>query len=226
MNKITAFLLVINTLGIVYIKAQDYPLVYENDFEADSSLREFEFSDPAAWKISEGQTKSLELFQPSEYHPPVRSPYNIAVLKAMKLRSFIMDVDLKQTGKEYGHRDMCLFFGMKDPGNFYYVHMASAADEHAHNVFIVNDQPRANIDAQTTNGIDWGNGWNKIRLKRDVENGIIQVYFNDMTTPIMVANDIHFLSGYVGFGSFDDTGMVDNIKIWGQVEPVKSGFFR
>jgi hypothetical protein len=35
-----------------------------------------------------------------------------------------------------------------------------------------------------------------------------------METPIMVANDKTFQFGYVGFGSFDDSGKIDNIRIW------------
>ena len=33
--------------------------------------------------------------------------------------------------------------------------------------------------------------------------------------PIMVAEDKTFGAGCIGFGSFDDTGKVDNIRIWG-----------
>jgi hypothetical protein len=40
-----------------------------------------------------------------------------------------------------------------------------------------------------------------------------------MARTIMVAEDRTFPSGYVGFGSFDDTGMVDNIRIWAPAVP-------
>ena len=140
-----------------------------------------------------------------------------------------MEVNLAQTGREYGHRDMCLFFGMKDASNFYYVHIATKADPHAHNIFLVNDEPRVAIAEKTTEGIEWGKvgEWQKIRIERRVEEGSIKVYFDDMTTPIMEATDTHFGDGYIGFGSFDDTGMVDNIKIWGpKTSEAKYGFFQ
>jgi hypothetical protein len=35
-----------------------------------------------------------------------------------------------------------------------------------------------------------------------------------MNVPIMVAHDKTFEAGYVGLGSFDDTGKVDNVRIW------------
>jgi hypothetical protein len=49
---------------------------------------------------------------------------------------------------------------------------------------------------------------------RDSNSGTIELYFDDMETPIMVAEDKTFTEGYIGFGSFDDLGKVDNIRIW------------
>lgn len=36
-----------------------------------------------------------------------------------------------------------------------------------------------------------------------------------MKTPFMEAEDKHLDFGYIGFGSFDDTGKINNIKIRG-----------
>jgi hypothetical protein len=36
-----------------------------------------------------------------------------------------------------------------------------------------------------------------------------------MEKPIMVAQDKTHGAGQIGFGSFDDTGKVTNIRIWG-----------
>ena len=169
----------------------------------------------------------MELARQSGYKPPVRSPVNIALIEGKKFTDFVMEVDLLQTGAEYGHRDMCVFFGFSDPKKFYYAHVATSADDHAHNVFIVNEQPRTKIARETTPGVKWGQGiWHKLRLERRGSDGSIRLFFDDMTRPIMVASDTTFRSGYIGFGSFDDTGKVDNIRIWGpSVERKKSGFF-
>lgn len=207
--------------------AQDYPLLYSNDFEEGQATTDFEFSDPKAWRVAGDDTNAyLELFEQSEYEARVRSPFSIAVLKSVRVGSFVLEADLKQTGREYGHRDMCLFFAMKDPTNFYYVHMAAVADPNAHNIFLVNDEPRRNIAERTTGGVEWGDGWHRVRLERSAEAGTIRVFFDDMETPIMEATDLHFDGGYVGFGSFDDTGLVDNIRLWGEKLPDRDGFFR
>lgn len=196
---------------------QGYQLLVDEDFEGDTDLSDFSMTDARAWKIqTEGDNHYLELLGGSEYASRVRSPFNIAVLKGMRFGDFVMEVDLLQTGKNYGHRDMCLFFSMKDATNFYYVHMAHTADPHAHNIFLVNDAPRVAIAEKTTGGIDWGDEeWHKVRVVRKVAEGTIQIYFDDMETPIMETTDTHFTYGGIGFGSFDDSGKVDNIKIWG-----------
>lgn len=114
---------------------------------------------------------------------------------------------------------------MQNPTNFYYVHIATAADPNAHNVFIVKNAPRTSIAKETTQGVNWGLGvWHKVRLERRSAEGSIKVYFDDMTKPIMMAQDRNFAWGHVGFGSFDDTGKVDNVRIWGP--PERAEFFR
>jgi hypothetical protein len=193
-----------------------YKLVYEQTFDGKSALQDFIMTDPAAWRQTRTNgISALELIQQSKYEPAVRSPFNIALLADKLLTDFVLEADLMQTGKEYGHRDMCLFFGFQSPTKFYYAHIATAADDHAHNVFIVNGAPRTKIAKETTKGVNWGLGtWHHVRLVRQGSTGLIRVYFDDLTRPIMVAEDKTFPSGYVGFGSFDDTGMVDNVRVW------------
>lgn len=206
-----------------------YKLVYSQDFEKDGALKDFVFTDPKAWAVSkddQGNT-TLELVKQSEYKPEVRSPVNISLLKDKALGDFVLEADLLQTGKEYGHRDMCLFFNFQDPKNFYYTHIATKADPNAHNIFRVQDAPRTNIATKTTAGVQWGlNVWHKVRLERDTKAGTIKVYFDDLTAPLMIATDKNFPKGFLGFGSFDDTGRIDNIRVWAPaVEQKKIEFF-
>ncbi len=217
MKLATLFLLSVLCTATTFIP-DDYQLLLSEDFEGKQPFKSFEMTDRAAWKLSKiDDNRTLHLFAASDYQPRVRSPRNIAMLSDQMYGSFVLEADLMQTGREYGHRDMCLFFGMKDPSNFYYVHLATEPDPHAHNIFLVNDEPRVAIGEKVSDGIDWGetNQWHKVKIERNVEEGFIKVYFDDMETPIMEATDTHFAEGYIGFGSFDDTGMIDNIKVWG-----------
>lgn len=196
-------------------------LVYEQHFDAPAALADFAFTDPAAWRFSaDGKAFTLELTQQSKYQPPHRSPVNIALLADRMLGDFILEVDLLQTGREYGHRDMCVFFGVQDPARFYYAHLATKTDPHAHNVFLVNRAARTNISTATTPGVNWGlEVWHRVRLERRLADGSIRVFFDDLTQPVMTAKDTTFGAGWLGFGSFDDTGKVDSVRIWAPAEP-------
>jgi len=208
-----------------------YKLVYTQDFESANAIGDFEMTDDRAWRTgSRDGGVTMELFGKSDYEARVRSPFNIALLKDVIVGDFILEADLAQSGREYGHRDLCLFFGVNSPTNFYYVHIASVADNNANNIFLVNDEPRTRIASKTTNGTNWGstNSWHKVKIERKVEDGSIKIYFDDMDKPIMEATDEHFVEGRIGFGSFDDTGQFDNIKIWAPqlISEKKMGFFK
>lgn len=185
------------------------------DFEDLETREGFCFSDPTAWAFeSSEQGSSITLLESSEYSPPHRSPHSIALLAEPVYGSFRLECEMQQTGREYGHRDLCLFFGFQSPASFYYVHVASVADDHAHGVFAVDGAPRVRIDGPRTEGVDWGQGeWHHVQLERDVEAGTIRVAFDG--TVVIEARDDRFSSGRIGFGSFDDTGRIRRVKIHG-----------
>jgi hypothetical protein len=191
-----------------------YKLVYAQTFEKSKSVDDFVFTQPGKWKVSDGNPGyALEFTGKSDYEPPFRSPHTIGVIKNLKVASFILEVDLLQTGREYGHRDMIIAFGLQDSSHFYYSHIASQMDDNAHQVMIVNGAPRTKISTFASQGVDWGNNeWRKIRIERNADEGSIKIYFNGKL--VEEANDKTFSFGYIGFGSFDDSGKIDNIRIW------------
>lgn len=211
-----------------------YKLQYEQNFEKPASLKDFCFTDPKAWRFSkDGDNTALELFGKSKYNPKHRSPFNIALLADRVFGDFVLDVELMSTVKPYAHQDMCLFFGFQATNKFYYTHIAVKpdpikAESHAHDIFIVNDAPRLATAKEVSNGVTWGdNTWHKVRLERKLAEGTIKVYFDDMSKPIMTGTEKTFGAGYIGFGSFDDMGKVDNIKIYSpKTEKKKTGFFQ
>lgn len=194
----------------------EYKLLYSQDFAKPEAIQDFVMTDPSAWTVSRGDRPALELTKQSKYKPPFRSPVNIALIAGKSFGDCVIEVECLQTGREYGHRDMCIFYGFQSPSKFYYTHIASAADPHAHNCFLVNDAARVAFAQETTKGVEWGlNVWQKVRIERKVSDGTVRVFFNDMEKPIMVAKDKTHGAGQIGFGSFDDTGKVTNIRIWG-----------
>lgn len=196
--------------------AESYPVLYKaND---DSEMPEhWKATDAEAWKFVDADGgKGLALVGKSKYEPKVRSPKNYILLKDLPVTDFVLDVDIKSTTRDYGHRDMCLFFGYQNPEHFYYVHMANAADAHAHSIFLVDNKPRVSIAKERTSGVKWEDGFHHVRLVRNTEAGTIDVYYDDMEKPIMKTDDKTFTWGTVGVGSFDDTGVFANLELKGK----------
>jgi hypothetical protein len=193
--------------------------VFETDFE-DKDISRFQPTDTSAWKLISQDGNHVYSLQKrrSDFEPAVRSPYNRSLIRDLQVGSFVMDVQLQSTIPDYNHRDLCLFFGYQDDSHLYYVHLGKRTDDHANQIFIVNDAPRTRISTKTTEGIPWDDQWHHARIQRNVKTGEIAVYFDDMQTPVMTANDKTFVKGRVGIGSFDDIGNFDQIVVFAETE--------
>ncbi len=210
-----------------------YKLLYDQSFSKPDALKDLVATVPAVWKHGSDDGGYLDLAYDKKtfkcpYAPKHRSPLYFALIADKRFTDFVLDLELQSTIAPYGHQDMCLFYGFTSPEKYYYTHIAKAADPRAHNIFVVNDADRTNIAKETTKGVEWGRGtWHKVRLVRDTASGSIEVYFDDLTKPIMRATDKTFGAGYVGFGSFDDHGRVRNVKVYGPTaEEKRVGFFQ
>ncbi len=189
------------------------PTLYETQF---SSPDDWQFVDDG-WKLKDiegGKVLSLHK-KASDYKPAVRSPLHIALLKDQKFTDFRLDVQIYSTHKDYGHRDVCLFFGYKSPTEFYYVHLGKVTDDHCNQIFVVNNADRTKISTKTTAGTNWDGNWHNVRIERETVSGEIRIFFDDMTTPVMIATDKTITQGQIGLGSFDDTADFDNLMITG-----------
>lgn len=200
----------------------DLPLLLSEDFKRGFSA--WKTTDANAWQVKQIEGSSnrvLDLHGQSKYKPLHRSPLNQAILKYHTVGDFVLTAKLQATKESYGHRDLCLFFGYQDPEHFYYVHLGQKMDDHANQIFIVNDAPRIKVSETTTEGTPWKDGnWHDVKIVREVESGLIEVYFDDMEKPVMTAHDKTFDWGKIGVGSFDDTGMFDDVILHGiEVKP-------
>ncbi|MCA9441182.1 MAG: hypothetical protein H6751_15835 [Candidatus Omnitrophica bacterium] len=199
--------------GVAKDAGSDWPVVYHEDFSSGKA-EGWTFADPKVWKVvQDGDESFLSSTDDSDYKPEVRSPENIAWLEDLKVGSFVLDATVRSTQAEYGHRDVCFLFNRVDPVHYYYVHIATKADAHANSVFLVNGEPRVSICDDRTDGTKWTEHWHHVRVVRDVDSGKIQIFFDDMETPIMKASDKTFTEGGIGFGSFDDTADLLEITV-------------
>jgi hypothetical protein len=202
--------------------AEPLPVVYSEDFEKGAD--NWQPMDPTQWKVKktdEGQVYSQHE-KKTKYKPPHRSPTNIAILKDVVVGDFELKTKVKSTHVDYGHRDACLVFGYQDPSHFYYVHLGKQGDDHANQIFIVNDAPRTKISVTTTPGTNWQEKWHDVKIVRKVADGIIEIYFDDMDKPVMTAKDKTFAWGQIGVGTFDDTADYDNLELRGTVVEKKA----
>jgi hypothetical protein len=190
------------------------PVVFTDKF--DKGADHWQPTDAKAWKVVSTEKGSYyNQFKNSDYKPPHRSPLNIALIKDVKVSDFIFEAEVLSTGKDGPHRDMCLFFGYQDPAHFYYCHIAKKADDHANQIFIVNNADRNKISTKSTDGTPWDDKWHHVKVVRTVGDGKIEIYFDDMKTPIMTATDKTFAWGQVGVGSFDDSGNWKDVTLRG-----------
>jgi hypothetical protein len=193
---------------------------YETRFE--SGADDWRPTDPNAWKIKktdDGGTVYSQFEKRSKYEPPFRSPYNISLLEGHSVGDVVLEAKVRSTHPDYGHRDVCLVFGYQDPSHFYYVHLGKQADDHANQIFIVNEAPRTKISLTSTDGTNWDDEWHHVKVVRRVSDGAIEVFFDNMEKPVMTARDKTFAWGRIGIGTFDDTSDWAWIKLNG----VKAG---
>lgn len=199
------------------------PLLFEETFE-DHGSKHWEPTDTSAWKVIDQQGNKVYALtkKKSDFNPPVRSPFNRSLRKDIVVGDFVLDVRFQSTHPDYGHRDLCLFFGYQDDSHLHYVHFGKKADPHANQIFIVNEAPRKAISLTTTEGTPWTDNWHHARIVRDTKSGSIKVYYDDLKNPAMTAKDKTFTWGRVGIGSFDDIGNFDHVRLYGRiVEPKK-----
>ena len=191
------------------------PLVFVEDFEKGHDR--WELTDPQAWSLTED--RSNQVFglnkRVSDYKPKFRSPHNIALIKDVKLTQFVVQFRVRSTKDTGGHRDCCVFFCHQDPQNFYYVHLGAKPDPHSGQIMIVKDAPRLAM-TENKKEVPWDDDWHDVKLVRDSESGVIEIYFDDMKTPHMEVKDSNFGAGRIGLGSFDDMNDFDDIRIYGK----------
>ncbi len=189
------------------------PLLFDERF-AEGADR-WEPTDPNAWRVVKtDQGYVYNQFRLSKYQTLVRSPFNVSLIKDLKVTDFVLEAKVQSTGKDGPHRDMCLFFGYQSPDQFYYVHLAKRADDHANQVFIVNKADRKKISTKTSDGTPWDDGWHRVRVERRVSDGATEVYFDGKL--VMTARDRTFTWGRLGVGSFDDSGNWADVTIHGR----------
>ncbi len=205
------FLFVVLWGGVV-LAEKPTEVVFEEDFE--KGIDRWEVLDPVTWRLSkkDGNTTFEITKRESEYAPPTRSPLHVALVKDLELESFDISFKVRSTKDTGNHRDCCVFFNYQDSQHFYYVHLGAKPDPHSGQIMIVKEAPRLAL-TKNEKPTPWDNYWHTVRVSRNFENGAIEVFFDDMETPLMKVTDKTFGKGRIGIGSFDDMNEFDDIVV-------------
>jgi hypothetical protein len=207
--------------AVFHTARAEFSTLMQDGFERGMQRWQTTDPDPAdgVWQIIEAGepgNHALRVTGTSKYQPPFRSPHSIALVKDVIVGDFELLVRVQETNVNAGpHRDLCIFWGYQDPSHFYYVHLGAKADPHACQIFIVNDAARTMITVDKATGTPWTEGWHTVKVVRNIEDGAMQVFFDDMDKPLMTARDKRFTWGQVGLGTFDDHGNFDNFELRG-----------
>jgi hypothetical protein len=189
------------------------PLVFSEDFE--QGAERWETTDDSAWELR--TTESGRVFglnrRVSDYQPEFRSPHNIALIKDLEVEDFVLQFRVRSTLDTGGHRDACVFFGYQNPNQFYYVHLGAQPDPNSGQIMIVNRAPRIAL-TENKNPTPWTDRWHTVKIVRKLDAGTIEVYFDDLSQPLMTATDKTFGRGRIGIGSFDDMNDFDAVKLF------------
>ena len=186
--------------------------VFAEDFE--NGLAAWEILDPKTWRLkkADGNTTLEITARKSEYKPPVRSPWHVALVKGVEIGDFDLTFRVRSTKDTGDHRDCCVFFGYQDDQHFYYVHLGAKPDPHSGQIMTVKEAPRLAL-TKNEKPTPWDDKWHTVKLERRLGDGTINVYFDDMDTPHMSVKDTTFGVGRIGIGSFDDLNEFDDIKL-------------
>jgi len=196
------------------------PLLISDDFKngkAAGWLPNF----PDRWRVDREEGVFVyQLIAPGE-QGKVRAPTSWSLLKEFDLTSFIFTGRMKcKTDPSVDKRDMCVFFHFQDATHFYYVHFSASSDD-VHNVIaIVNGTDRTKINREPSGASVFrltDLKFHDFKVTCDAATGEIKAYLDDMATPILTAVDKTLGHGRVGVGSFDDTGSLSDIKLWGAI---------
>jgi hypothetical protein len=213
-----------------------YKLLLDEPFTSPGSLSAILAGNPADWTHVADDGGSLQYggvgYTPP--NPPIPESFtSFAIVRAMKLGGFVLEVELMQRNPQQGipQRDMCIVFGAESETRHYYAHIAEGHTDRWHNIHLIADAPRRPITKTNNGGIRWGaNQWHKVRVVRDLATGEIAVYMDgNLAAPILTATDTTLGEGYVGFAAHQDSGSVRNLKVWGAsatAQAAPGNFFR
>jgi hypothetical protein len=202
----------------------ELPLLASDDFE-DGQGEEWQPNIPEHWQVVEKDGSMVyELVSPGP-QGEIRGPTSWSILPEHDVTSFILTGRLKCKAEASNpHRDMCIIFHFQNPTHFYYVHFSASSDG-LHNIIgLVNGADRVKVNSEPPGESQFrltDMNWHSFKVTYDAETGEMKAFLDDLETPILTASDKTLTHGFVGIGSFDDTGYFDDIILRGRTSNIR-----
>ncbi len=148
-----------------------------------------------------------------------RRPVSFALWKGASFSDFVLTCrvrctdDVKRSG-----RSLIIVFDYTDYKHFYYVHLCNFSDAVHNNLLIVNEEdrkpllPGGKAKPTLTDG-----AWHRVKIVRRASDGLIEVYYDDMDTPLHRAFDKTHTWGLIGVGTFHSKGDFDDVMVEGEL---------
>ena len=198
----------------------ELPLLARYDFE-DGQAEAWEPNVPESWQVVDEDGSTVYRLAASGEFGAIRAPTARSVLPAYRVGSFVFTGRLKSHADSANpHRDMCVLFHYQDSTHFFYVHFSASSDEFHNIIGLVNGADRVKVNVEPAGQSVFrltDTGWHRFKVAFDARTGEIQVFLDDMETPILTASDSTVPYGLVGIGSFDDTGSFDDLELRGAI---------
>jgi hypothetical protein len=164
------------------------------------------------WEIADaGGNKFLRMTEPGPIGNP-RRPQQFALWQPGCVSDFELNVKVRRRQKS-----VLVAFGFQDRLHFYYVHLSVDSGDHAvHNgLFKVDGGERVRIAGTGSAPALPTTDWHNVRLVRDATTGAMDVFMDGEKEPRFHLIDKSFRYGWVGVGSFDETGDFDDFRLRG-----------
>jgi hypothetical protein len=216
-----ALLFLFYGLWFVVMAAPEMPLLLRSDFESGTAAG-WRPNNPANWRVVSVEGGRAYELAAAGAPGRVRAPTSWSLLDGLDLTSFELSGRFKSTADPANMLgDLCLLFHVLDAEHFFYVHFAGASDG-VHNIIgLVNGADRVKVNRETAGGSTprlKDRGWHAFKVTCDAA-GEVKAYIDDLSSPVLTARDSTFGHGLVGVGSFDDTGLFDDIDLRGIRRP-------
>lgn len=205
---------------------EGYILQYSQDFSHAGAIKDFRFNEVHAWSVEQVKGNGALIFRSvNDTISGDHIPFLTCILSGFLFGDFILELRIMQTNEDAGG-PLWILFGIRDSIRYYCVNITPIPGDSTSNLYVVDNSLPVKVQPEFTETIPFvANKWHKIRIERNIVDKSVRVFIDDLKKPCLSLKDRKYIMGYIGFGSDNGSGRIDDIKIWSQtVIPVEADF--